>query len=67
MKKWEDEDEFLTQILMEMSLNDKVLKAQEELTGHKSPMGDEITRGFYKSQREGEVRYVFSCCLLLVS
>lgn len=65
--KWEDEDELLTQLLMEMSLNDIIGKAQEEITGQQSPMPDEFTRGFHSLRREGEVRSVFSCCLLLIS
>ena len=67
VKKWEEEDEFLTQLLMELSLNDNVLKAQEEFSGHKAPLTDEITRAFYNLRRGGEVRYVFSSLVLFVA
>lgn len=56
VKKWEEEDEFLSQLLMDMSLDDNVSKAMKEINNdRKAPAVDELTKGFYKLRREGEV------------
>ena len=68
VKKWEDEDEFLSQLLMEMSLNDDISKAMMELIKtRKAPAQDELSKGFYNLRREGEVStwIVFAARVLL--
>ncbi|CAL8575762.1 hypothetical protein XPA_001666 [Xanthoria parietina] len=68
VKKWEEEDEFLSQLLMDMSLDDTVSKAMKEINkDRKAPAVDELTKGFYKLRREGEVStwIVFAARVLL--
>ncbi|KAI4279291.1 MAG: hypothetical protein L6R38_005073 [Xanthoria sp. 2 TBL-2021] len=68
VKKWEEEDEFLSQLLMEMSLDDTVSKAMKEINrDRKAPAVDELTKGLYKLRREGEVStwMIFAARILL--
>ena len=67
VKKWEEEDELLTQLLMELSLNDNIQKALEALSEQKAPMANEITLGLYVLRREGEISIwiVFAARILL--
>ncbi|KAL8825838.1 MAG: hypothetical protein Q9191_004167 [Dirinaria sp. TL-2023a] len=68
VKKWEQEDEFLSQLLMDMSLNDDISKAMIEITKRrKASAQDELSKGFYSLRREGEVStwIVFAARVLL--
>ncbi|KAI4254041.1 MAG: hypothetical protein L6R42_007346 [Xanthoria sp. 1 TBL-2021] len=68
VKKWEEEDEYLSQLLMDMSLDDTVSKAMKEINrDRKAPAVDELTKGLYKLRREGEVStwIVFAARVLL--
>ena len=68
VKKWEDEDEFLSQLLMDMSLDDNISNAMLELTKQRQkPASDELSKGFYNLRKEGEVStwIVFAARVLL--
>ena len=68
VKKWEEEDEFLSQLLMDMSLDDNLARAMLQLTEQrKAPAMDELSKGLYKLRKEGEVStwIVFAARVLL--
>ena len=56
VKKWEDEDDFLSQLLMDMSLEDELWPKVSNLTRRrKPPASDELSKGLYNLRHEGEV------------
>ena len=68
VKKWEEEDEFLSQLLMDMSLNDNISRAMLELTEkRKQPACDELSKGLRNLRTEGEIStwIVFAARVLL--
>ncbi|KAL8644271.1 MAG: hypothetical protein Q9226_007849 [Calogaya cf. arnoldii] len=68
VKKWEEEDVYISQLLMDMSLHDTTSKAMKEFNKDgKAPAVDELTNGLYRLRREGEVStwIVFAARVLL--
>ena len=68
VKKWEEEDEFLSQLLLDMRLNNSVSETMARFRRHReAPIEDELTRGLYKLLGEGEVStwIVFASRVLL--
>lgn len=68
VRKWEEEDEFLSKLLMDMSLEDEISRAMLELTKkRKQPASDELSKGLYNLRKEGEVStwIVFAARVLL--
>ncbi|KAL8641471.1 MAG: hypothetical protein Q9226_008629 [Calogaya cf. arnoldii] len=68
VKKWEEEDVYLSQLLMDMSLHDTTSKAMKGFNKDgKAPAVDELTNGLYILRREGEVStwIVFAARVLL--
>ncbi|KAL8977327.1 MAG: hypothetical protein Q9205_006845 [Flavoplaca limonia] len=56
VKKWEEEDGYLSRLLMDMSLDGTVSKVVKEINrDRKTPAVDELTKGLYHLRREGEV------------
>ena len=55
IKKWEEEDTFLSQLLMEMSFNDNIRKAQCQIRKSEPPVEDELSRSLRNLREKGEV------------
>ena len=55
MKKKEREDHFLTQILIDSSLNDDIQDTIAEHTGQKPPIEDEFSNGLERLRNAGEI------------
>ncbi|KAL8868511.1 MAG: hypothetical protein Q9198_008152 [Flavoplaca austrocitrina] len=56
VKKWEEEDEYLSQLLMDMCLDGTVSKVVKEINkGPKAPAVDKLSKGLYQLRWEGEV------------
>ncbi|KAL9633144.1 MAG: hypothetical protein Q9204_003515 [Flavoplaca sp. TL-2023a] len=57
IKKWEEEDEYLTQLLMDTSSDDTVSKAMKEINkDREAPAVDELSKGLDQLRREGEAK-----------
>ena len=71
VKKWEEEDEFLSQLLMDMSLDDEIIHTPRVVLlfheNHKRPASDELSKGLYNLREEGQVStwIVFAARVLL--
>lgn len=67
IKKWEAEDEFLSQMLMDLSFNDNIAKALKETTKQEAPILDHLSKAFAEVREKGEVAVwtVFASRILL--
>ena len=67
IEEWQDEDMFLSQLLMDMSFNDNIRKALKQQSGREPPVEDELSRGLRKLRKEGEISVwiVFAARIIL--
>ena len=67
IEKWQEEDLFLSQLLMDMSFNDNIRKALKMQSKREPPVEDELSRGLRKMRKEGEISVwiVFAARIIL--
>lgn len=67
VKKWEAEHQFLSQLLMDLSFNENIVKAMKESRNLEAPMLDHLSKGLAEVSKGGKITVgvVFAARILL--